>query len=106
MSLPTIHVLVPVLAADVVVGEGSAITLGLALGLAVFGIAWGEARMQISGLREWRKTVEAEQGALLIRVGALEVREGRTTERIDHLTNQLARIEAKLDKLLELRASA
>jgi hypothetical protein len=106
VNIPALPVLVPVLAAEVVVGEGSAISLGLAIGLIGLGIAWGEARMQISGLREWRRTVEAEQSALLIRVGALEVREGRATQRIDHLTDQLARIEAKLDKLLEIRAHA
>lgn len=52
-------------------GEGSPVTVGLALGLLVVGIAWGEARVQISALREWKfeaaeqiKSLQAENAAI------------------------------------------
>lgn len=81
--------------------DGSPITLGLAIGLLVVGVGWGEARVQISALREWRKEAEEREKARDGRLAALEVREGRTVERIDYLATRLDRIDEKLDRLLE-----
>lgn len=40
------------------------------------------------------------------RVASLEVREGRTLQRLDDLASRLDRMDQKLDKLLERRESA
>lgn len=94
---------VPILPAVDVIGDNSPVTIGLAIGLLFVGGAWGQATMQIASLREWRKSKDAEDEALRGRVTAMEVREGRTVERVDALFVRLDRIEAKLDKLLERR---
>lgn len=91
----------PTLLAVDTLSDGSPITLGLAVGLAVVGIAWGEARHQISALREWRKEAEEREKARDLRLSSLEVREGRTVERMDYFASRLDRIDEKLDRLLE-----
>lgn len=97
---------VPTLFAADVVSDGSPITLGLGIGLLVVGIAWGESRWQISHLRELRAEDAKSTESLVLRVTALEVREGRMTERLDGLVARLGRIELKLDQLLERKGAA
>lgn len=94
MNLPT------VLAVEAL-GDSSPITIGFGIGLLAVGIAWGEARHQISALREWRKEAEEREKAREQRIAALEVREGRTMERLDYLATRLDRIDEKLERLLE-----
>lgn len=93
------------LAADILATD-TPLTVGLVVLVVSCALAVGESRWQIAHLREWKREADADAAALRERVTALEVRESRTLERIDHLTTQLVRIEAKLDKLLERRESA
>jgi len=95
----------PTLAA-VALGEDMTFTLGLVTVIVVLALALGESRWQVSHLREWARTVEAEAKAMAERIAALEIREGRTLQRLDDLASRLDRMDAKLDKLLERRESA
>lgn len=94
---------VPTLFAADVLSESSPVTIGLVVWGIVVGIAWGEARWQISHLREKDKQRDVQHDAAQTRLTSIEVREGRTLERLDALADRLNRIEAKLDKLLERR---
>lgn len=96
----------PSLLASTVLGDDTAVTLGMVGTIVLVAVIIGELRWQVAHLREWRRTAEAEHEALSARVGALEIRESRTLERIDHLTTQLVRIEEKLDRLLDRREHA
>lgn len=91
MAAPTLED-VPIL-----VGLGSTI-VGLTLAL-------GESRWQVSHIREGKRTSDAKIEALEGRIAALEVREGRTLERLDSFSDRLSRIEEKLDRLLERHAA-
>lgn len=90
----------PLLAAQIL-SDGSPMTIGLSVGLGAAFLAYGEARVHISGLREKEKAHEAQIRALEQRLGAAEVREGRTLERLDYFTARLDRIDVKLDRILD-----
>lgn len=64
-------------------------------------IAWGEARVHIASLREWRREAEVKIASQAAQLSAMEVRESRTVARLDHLTEQLRGMDLKLDRLLE-----
>jgi hypothetical protein len=86
-----------------ILGDDTGITVGLASGLVVVTLAWGEARVHIASLREWRREAEVKIASQANQLSAMEVRESRTVARLDHLSLQNERIEKKLDRLLERR---
>lgn len=90
----------------VALGEDTTFTLGLVTVIVGLALALGESRWQVSHLREWARTVEADARAMAERIASLEVREGRTLQRLDDLASRLDRMDGKLDKLLERRESA
>lgn len=89
-----------------VLGQADGLTIGLVSGLIIIAIAWGEARVHIAGLREWRREAEVKIAAQAAQIAAMEVRESRTVARLDHLTEQLRGMDGKLDRLLARSAVA
>lgn len=69
-------------------------------------LAWGEARSQITSLREWKREATVEIASLKAQVSSLEVRDGRTAERLDHMAKQLNDIGADVKALLRRESAA
>lgn len=98
MSTPTLAVSV--------LSDVDGLTLGLISSVILIGIAWGEARVHIAGLREWKREAEVKIAAQAAQLAAMEVRESRTVARLDHLATQLQNIDLKLDRLLTRSSAA
>lgn len=86
--------------------EKDGVTIGLVGGIILVALAWGEARVHIASLREWRREAEVKIASQAAQIAAMEVRESRTVARLDHLTEQLSRMDGKLDRLLARGAVA
>lgn len=99
MPYPT---LLPLLA-QAAIGDHSPVTLGLAGGLGLAFLAYGEARVHVSGLREWKREAAVEIASLRAQVASLEVRDGRTAERLDYMARHLVEIGADVKSLLQRR---
>lgn len=97
MNLPT-----PLLAqaTGVVLTADLSVSWPILVVLSFILLAWGEARVHISGLREWRREAEVKIAAQGAQIAAMEVRESRTVARLDHLSAQLSTMDTKLDRLL------
>jgi hypothetical protein len=74
--------------------------------LALVVLAWGEARVHIASLREWKREATVEIASLKAQVSSLEVRDGRTAERLDHMAKQLDGIGADVKALLRRESAA
>lgn len=71
--------------------------------LVVFGvviIGWGEARVHISGLREWKKEAAAEIAALKKETGVLNGRADLQGQQMTHILNLLEELRADVKRLL------
>jgi hypothetical protein len=100
MQLPTLWLFATTLS------EADSVTMGLVGGIVLVALAWGEARVHIASLREWRREAEVKIASQAAQIAAMEVRESRTVARLDHLTEQLSRMDGKLDRLLARNAVA
>lgn len=95
MNLPTTWPLATIL------GEADGITVGLAIALAVVAIAWGEARVHISGLREWKREATAKLDALDRQAQDAKGRADLQGQQINHILQMLGEMRADLKTLLQ-----
>ena len=93
MTLPTL------LALDVL-GDASPVTIGFAIGLAGMGVLWGETRVHVTGLREWKREAQAELSSLKATVTALSGRADLQDERMNHILSLLQELRADVKSLL------
>lgn len=84
----------PLLLAAEVLSEGSPVTIGLACGLVVVAVAWGESRVHISSLREWKREAE-------VKIAKLELAQGRTDEQLSSINKLLTEVRGMVLQLLQ-----
>jgi hypothetical protein len=73
------------------------------VGLVVMG---GEARIHITGLREWKREAQAEITSLKATVTALSGRADLQDQRMNHILSLLEELRADVKRLLERRDAA
>ena len=92
MNLPT---------TAVTLGDDTTVTVGLLVLIVTLALALGQGLWQISHLREWKREAETKIAAVENRCGLLEVRQGRTDERLDNIQVLLAELRGMVQRLLE-----
>lgn len=89
-----------------VISEADGLTIGLAFALCVVAIAWGEARVHIAALREWKREAQAEITALKGTTAALSGRADLQDQRMNHILELLKEMREDVKSLLRIRDAA
>lgn len=89
-----------VLAADVL-SEASPITIGFAVVIVGLGVAWGETRVHVSGLREWKSKAEQQIEALQTENADIKGRANIQGQQIAHIIEMLTELRTDVKRLLE-----
>lgn len=94
MYLPTTWLFATVLS------EADGITIGLAVALGLVAIAWGEARVHISGLREWKREAQTKLDGLERQAQEARGRADLQGQQINHILQMLTEMRQDLKSLL------
>lgn len=84
-----------------IIGDADGITIGLGVALAGVVLAWGEARVHISGLREWQKEAQERIKNLELRSQEANGRADLQDQRITHILEMLTEMRQDLKSLLQ-----
>jgi peptidoglycan hydrolase CwlO-like protein len=95
MQLPTLW-----LFATTILGESDGVTVGLAIALCVVAIAWGEARVHISGLREWKKEAQVKIDGLERQAQDAKSRADLQGQQINHILQLLTEMREDVKSLV------
>jgi uncharacterized protein YjdB len=91
---------VPTLLAVELIGEQSGVTIGLASGLVIVALAYGEARVHISGLREWKERAMQQIDSLQKENADIKGRADLQGQQINHILAMLAEVRDDVKRLL------
>lgn len=95
MNLPTLAAL-----AVTMLGETDGVTIGLAVGLCVLGVAYGEARVHISSLREWKAKAQEKLDGLERQSQEARGRADLQGQQINHILQMLTEMREDVKSLL------
>lgn len=100
MNLPAL----PVLLAVDALSDSSPVTVGLAIGLGFVFLAYGEARMQISGLREWKSEATQQIKGLQTENATIKATASTQGQQITHLLSMMEEVRTDVKSLLRKSA--
>lgn len=83
-----------------VIGEADGLTIGLAIALCVVALAWGEARVHISGLREWKEKATTKIEGLERQAQEARGRADLQGQQMNHILQMLTEMRQDMKSLL------
>jgi hypothetical protein len=83
------------------IDEGTGITIGLAFGLVVVAVAWGEARVNISSLREWKEKAMVQIESLQKENADIKGRADLQGQQINHILQMLTEVREDVKRILQ-----
>lgn len=87
-------------------GQTDGITIGLAIALVAVALAWGEARVHISGLREWKAKAQEKLDGLERQTQEARGRADLQGQQINHILQMLTEMREDVKSLLRRNTAA
>lgn len=81
-------------------GDADGLTIGLTIALCVVAAAWGEARVHISGLREWKARAQEKLDGLERQSQETRGRADLQGQQINHILQMLTEMREDVKSLL------